>query len=139
MKTKRTLAYQFIIIGVLALFLPVIRAQEAISYFGYPVLKERSIEYSTQKKALKSSLELPFFDDFSGNSFLPNQDKWTDNYAFISGMYPLNPPSIGVATLDAISNTGEFYSSAGYGNTFSADTLTSQPINLNYPGDNTIY
>jgi hypothetical protein len=116
-----------------------INAQEAISYFGYPVLKKKNTEYSKQKKALKASLELPFFDDFSDYTFYPDTNKWTDNYAFINGTYPLDPPSIGVATLDAISNTGEFYSSAGYGNSFSADTLSSQPINLNYPGDNTIY
>ncbi len=139
MKVKQTITYYLPFSVILFFFFSEINAQEAISYFGYPLLKEKSREYSKQKKALKVSLELPFFDDFSDYSFYPDTNKWTDNYAFINGTYPLDPPSIGVATLDAISNTGEFYSSAGYGNTFSADTLTSQPINLNYPGDNTIY
>jgi hypothetical protein len=140
MKVKRTITYYYLpLVIILFFFFAQINAQEAISYFGYPVLKKKNTEYSKQKKALKASLELPFFDDFSDYTFYPDTNKWTDNYAFINGTYPLDPPSIGVATLDAISNTGEFYSSAGYGNSFSADTLSSQPINLNYPGDNTIY
>jgi hypothetical protein len=139
MKIKQTISYQFTFIVVFAFFCSGIKAQEAVSYFGYPALKGKATESNKQKKALKASLELPFFDDFSSYSLYPDQSKWTDNYAFINGTYPDNPPSIGVATLDAINNDGQFYTSAGYGNFFSADTLSSQPINLNYPGDNSIY
>jgi len=114
-------------------------AQEVINHLnGNPQLKDYSLHYKKLKSS-QDTLELPFFDDFSDSYFYPNQNKWTDNYAFINDTYPIDPPSIGVATLDAIDNSGEFYSDAGYGNYFSADTLSSLPINLNYPADNTIF
>ncbi|MBN2756584.1 MAG: T9SS type A sorting domain-containing protein [Bacteroidales bacterium] len=95
----------------------------------------------TSEKQNKDAIivELPFFDDFSTSDLYPNTDLWTDSFAFINSSYPYQPPSIGVATFDAISNTGEFYEAANYGNSFIADYLSSQTINLDYPGDNTIY
>jgi hypothetical protein len=76
------------------------------------------------------ALTLPFFDDFSNTkSVSPNRNHWSDNYVFINEDYPVNSPTIGVATFDAINNQGEIYSHAnpfGYG----ADTLTSQDIRL---------
>jgi hypothetical protein len=98
-------------------------------------------EKNQQPNRLKAgaTLELPFLDDFSKSFFNPDPNKWTDNYVFINSTYAINPPSIGVATFDAVDNNGEFYKTAGYGITYSSDTLTSQPINLNYPSDNTIF
>lgn len=55
---------------------------------------------------------------------------WIDNYAFINSTYPFYPPSIGVATLDGVDETGmpyDFVTGLPYG---VADHLTSKPINL---------
>ncbi len=55
---------------------------------------------------------------------------WFDNYAFINNTYPVNPPTIGVATLDGLNDYGLPYNnttSTTYGD---ADYLTSLPINL---------
>ena len=56
--------------------------------------------------------------------------KWTDNYAWVNTTYPINPPTIGVATLDGLDQFGLPYdnsSSTRYG---IADYLTSKPIDL---------
>lgn len=90
-------------------------------------------------KAVKSSLDLPFFDDFSDSQIYPKSTLWQDNYVYINSTLAPEPPSIGVATFDAVDNTGAIYQHAYYNETFVADTLTSQSINLNYPSDNTIF
>jgi len=86
-----------------------------------------------------TTVELPFFEDFSTSNLYPNTDLWADSFAFINSSYPYQPPSIGVATLDAINQNGEFYSGSSFGKVFIADYLSSQFINLNYPGNNTIF
>jgi hypothetical protein len=84
-----------------------------------------------------ASLALPFFDDFSRYS-LPTNDpavlatwqRWSDTCAFINTGFPIDPPTIGVATLDGLRADGypyNFNDEFSYG---SADTLTSLPIDL---------
>ncbi len=90
-------------------------------------------------KALKSSLELPFFDDFSDSNIYPKQTLWQNNYVYVNQTLAIKPPSIGVATFDAVNEIGEIYEHAYFAEPFIADTLTSLPINLNYPSNNTIY
>ncbi len=66
---------------------------------------------------------------FTADLFNQNEI-WTDDYACHNYRYPINPKSLGVATLDGVSNTGypyEFGNQSAYG---SADVLTSKPINL---------
>lgn len=50
---------------------------------------------------------------------------------FLNSTFPVNPPTIGVATFDGLAWNGRPYNfiPSSYG---SADTLTSKPINLNY-------
>ncbi len=74
------------------------------------------------------SLTLPFFDDFSTSSVVPDPGKWQDRDAFINNSYPVEPISIGVATLDAIDQNGNIY--AINSNPTLSDHLTSQPIDL---------
>ena len=79
--------------------------------------------------------ELPFIDDFSKETgAIPDQKKWRTKSVYINNSYGINPPSIGVATFDAINNKGELYD-VGYVYSSPADTLLSQPINLVYPTD----
>jgi hypothetical protein len=92
-----------------------------------------------------NSLPLPFFDDFSryslptNNPAIPTEwQMWSDNCAFINNTFPLNPLTIGVATLDGMESDGTPYSDTLYFPTISeafldwglADSLTSLPINL---------
>ena len=85
------------------------------------------------------TLALPFFDDFSYNGTEPDNSLWHNNGVTLSNTLPNRPPSIGVAVFDALNIDGEFYPSQ-YGTKYaSGDTLTSKPIDLYYPGDNTIF
>jgi hypothetical protein len=77
------------------------------------------------------TLALPFFDDFSGHSIFPDSKKWTDNFVFINNTYSDRQITAGIATFDALDNTGRMYTTASSSG-FKADQLTSQPINLNY-------
>lgn len=75
------------------------------------------------------SLTLPFFDDFSNYQGLPDNQRWLSSSAFINRDYGTLPPTLGVATLDALDAEGNLYSNATT-SIFSADTLVSQRIRL---------
>jgi len=76
------------------------------------------------------TLDLPFFDDFSlKTAGAPNPRRWLDSYVFVNNTYPVNPPTMGVATFDILDEAGRVYGHAG-STPFAADTLTSMPIRL---------
>ncbi len=74
-------------------------------------------------------VHLPFIDDFSNYDVYPSEKLWIDKNAFINNTYCVNPPTVGVATLDALNQFGEIYSTMQATAT-PADTLTSRPIRL---------
>jgi len=83
------------------------------------------------------TLELPFIEDFSSMWIKPNPAKWLNNSVFINADYPVKPPSWGVATFDGLNRDGFPYrATISHG---SADTLTSLPINLDFPPSDSIY
>ena len=99
-------------------------------------LKTNSIpQLNTQKN---TTYILPFRDDFSKNNIYPDPAKWSDNYVFINNSFPINPVTEGVATFDGADQYGNPYNTNPTIQDV-ADTLTSVPINLNFPGDTTIY
>lgn len=102
-----------------------------------PVVKKHAENYqSPVKQKSEKSLELPFFDDFFEQTIYPNDTLWSNRYVYINNSFGQNPPTLGVATFDAVNDSGAIYSTATYSGIFAADTLTSNPINLNYkPGD----
>jgi hypothetical protein len=55
---------------------------------------------------------------------------WFDDYAYINNTFPVNPPTIGVATLDGLNQYGLPYNNSSPGNYGTADYLTSNPINI---------
>ena len=87
------------------------------------------------KKVVKTKnvtpVNLPFFDDFSNYTGFPKSSLWADGQAFVNNTYPVCPPSIGVVTLDALNEKGLIYDHAET-QAFGADTLTSNPIRLDY-------
>jgi hypothetical protein len=90
-----------------------------------------------QDKALGDTLELPFFEDFSEPWHKPSADRWLDASVYINSTLPVRPPSIGVATFDGLNYLGEPYGTSTENG--AADTLTSYPINLDYPASDSIY
>jgi hypothetical protein len=124
----------FFIIGTLHTY-----AQEVLTGIAVnsPV-RDNYLQASLLKSSPDGMIELPFFDDFSGRKIYPDSRKWSDRYAFINNNYPVNPVSIGVATLDAIDHTGSLYEHATTW-PFVADRLTSRPVNLNFQASDSIY
>jgi len=84
------------------------------------------------------TLVLPFFDDFSGHSIFPDSKKWTDNYVYINNTYSDRQITTGIATFDALDNSGRLYTDAS-ATGFEADQLTSQPINMTYTSADNIW
>lgn len=103
---------------------------------------ERLRHISKNERA--SSMELPFVDDFSTDKFDGNADgepvHWQDFYAFRNYTYAIDPPTLGVVTFDGADEFGLPYNwNATSNNGVPADTLTSVPINLDYPASDNIY
>ena len=115
-------------------------AQEyIIPLAGNDVLKDQ-VRLPAKKSVNDVMLELPFEDDFSYPSHYPSIDLWAEDDAYINNGFAVDPPSIGVATLDALDYNGTVYPFATISpETFEADFLTSYPINLNYPASDSIY
>ena len=68
-------------------------------------------------------------DSLAFGILAPTNNIWLDNMVFLNSNYPVNLPSIGAATLDAVDHFGFLYSH-GSTSPFIGDSLTSKPINL---------
>ncbi len=95
-------------------------------------------KHSTAKSITSDTLDLPFFDDFSGHSVFPDSNRWIDDFVFINNTYSDQQITSGIATMDALDNTGRLYETASTA-VFEADRLTSQPLDLNYPASENIW
>jgi hypothetical protein len=114
-------------------------AQEIITGLQTNSALSGQVNMQVQNKAdAANPIELPFFDDFTGHSFIPSSKWWIDNYAFINNTYSNQQVTIGMATLDALDDAGKLYETAG-SEGFEADHLTSQQVNLNYPSSENIW
>ncbi len=93
-------------------------------------VKEAARDYKpSQKLRASGMLELPFIDDFSNAGVFPVDTLWQDRNVFINNAYGYKPFTTGVATFDAINDTGGIYPNA-VPSKFPADTLTSHQIRL---------
>ena len=107
-----------------------LRSNSKISAFYHSHISLPNSPYSKGTRNNKTSLPLPFIDDFSQRHILPKASLWEDNDAHINSSFPINPPTYGVATLDGLDETGyphDFSLPNAYG---IADHLTSLPIDL---------
>jgi len=121
-------------------FSTIITAQEVVTgLFSEPRIKAEW-EKRDKRKSISATdtLELPFFDDFSKPAVYPDPSKWQDKFVFINNTYSDKQRTAGIATFDALDNTGRLYESAS-SSVFEADHLTSRPINLNYTSADDIY
>ena len=82
-----------------------------------------------QKAQSSVDIFLPLIDDFSNYIGIPNPDKWETFGVVVNSSYQFNPPSVGVATLDATDIYGKLYTHAT-SSSFYADTLASRFIRL---------
>ena len=88
---------------------------------------------------LLDTIELPFSDDFAKSMVFPDPNLWVDSNAFINTTYPINPPTIGVATLEGINSKGKPYNNVYPTSYGVADYLTSRNINLNLNTQDSVY
>jgi hypothetical protein len=115
-------------------------AQEVITGLqsNYRILNSSEKLKGNRGLTAADTLVLPFFDDFSGQSIFPDSKKWTDNYVFINNTYSDRQITTGIATFDALDNSGRLYTDASTTG-FEADQLTSQPINMTYTSADNIW
>jgi hypothetical protein len=133
---KRILLY----IVFLNVFLVISPAQEVITGLqsNHSITNKGKLLKEMRASSSSDTLSLPYFDDFSGHSVFPDNQKWIDNFVFINNTYSDKQITAGVATFDAIDNSGRMYSTAN-STGFEADHLTSHPINLNYSASDNIW
>ncbi len=128
---------------IITLLINKVKAQEETRAMEYSSVLNRAYqEYQKQHIGLKAmaidTLELPFFDDFSDAIVYPKESLWINKTAYINNTFARNSPTKGVATFDGFDERGVPYviSQFAYG---VCDTLTSKPLNLNYPASDSIY
>ncbi len=92
------------------------------------ILQYRSHQKTVFKTQSSGSSYLPFFEDFSTSSVVPDPTKWTDQHVYINNSFAIDPPSVTIATFDALDQYGRVYSVKGTPQ--SSDTLTSVPFDL---------
>src|ERR1041385_2011255 len=129
-------------LGIIFLSFAKLYGQEVLLPLKYnPVIKKYLSTHPTNdadRAIVCDTVLLPFIDDFSHDGIYPFSCLWTDSAVFINDDFADNPPTFGVATFDGVNKQGNPYNPAitSYG---VADTLTSKPIDLNFPGDTTIW
>lgn len=116
-------------------------AQEVVSPINYNsalIFKNREAAGKTISSQKRSSLSLPFFDDFAYKQLYPDVSLWTDSFVYINDNLQANAISYGVATFDGLNQFGLAYDVTTPNAYVAADTLTSQPIDLSvYTSDDT--
>jgi hypothetical protein len=117
-----------------------LHAQEIVTGLqsNYIITSAREKQRSNKTISSNGTLELPFFDDFSGQHVFPDNKKWLDNYVFINDTYSDRQRTTGIATFDALDNTGRLYETASP-SVFEADHLTSRSLNLNYSASENVW
>lgn len=87
--------------------------------------------YRTTFTVERPILDLPFFDDFSYQGVRPAAELWQDEDVLVNRNFGVDPPSVGVATFDAVDSDGQPYADAGGSQaTTIRDYLTSAPLDL---------
>ncbi len=115
--------YRFIVFAVCFLAYSVLSAQIELVTPRYNHILQQT-KTPVQKRSVSLDT-LPFVEDFATGGPFPNSSRWEDNDVFVNNSLAIAPPSIGVATLDGLDETG-----SPYGRSESGDTLTSVAINL---------
>lgn len=88
---------------------------------------------SNLNSIITDTLSLPFFENFITTSGYPSSKRWTDNQVWVNNSFPVDQPDYNVATFDHLNSRGVPYGNLLNKNIFVyADSLTSQPINLQF-------
>jgi hypothetical protein len=97
----------------------------------YEMAQKTFYDRQSSLPSVSDTLVLPFFDDFSLFTVWPDQTRWTDSLAFINFNFPINPPTVGVATFDGLDQTGNPFNNSSPSASGLCDELTSMHLDLN--------
>jgi hypothetical protein len=92
--------------------------------------EQKQLNHQKLSAAGTDTLFLPFFDDFSRMTVWPSAERWIDSTAFVNYNFPINPPTMGVATFDGLNKQGNPYNNTNANAVGLCDELTSRYINL---------
>lgn len=95
--------------------------------WAQPVQDEQSLMWG-----ITDTLVLPFFEDFAEIRHTPNPARWTNRQVWISDGFSQSLPNIQTATFDHLDEWGHPYTALNQKAFTYADTLCSQPINLQF-------
>jgi len=127
---RQTIIFAYVLLITAILSALAVSGQEfAGPVMWNPVLSSHALQKKIAKKTT-AVLSLPFFDDFTGYSPIPDSSKWVDFEVYINNTMCVSPISRGVATFDDLNSTGIPYDSFSNTVVNYADSLTSQPIDL---------
>jgi len=115
-------------------------AQEIVTGLqsNFSITNNRDKKVKNKSITASDTLDLPFFDDFSGRSVFPDSSNWLDDFVFINNTYSDQQITLGIATMDALDNSGRLYETASSSG-FKSDQLTSKPVNLDYAASENIW
>jgi hypothetical protein len=92
-------------------------------------LNTNNLSFAVGAIKITEKINMPLFDDFSSTlGFYPNPNLWQDKKVFINNNFPVNQPSLNVATFDGLDENGNAYSTQPIKTV--ADILTSRGFNL---------
>jgi hypothetical protein len=120
---------------VLVLFVGLIKAQPIVRL--QPLIHRPFVEQDQPidnqiSWGISDTLTLPFFEDFAHVIGYPDERRWTDNLVWINNSFPKKAPNFGVATFDHLDAHGNPYHTLDKRVMVFADSLTSQPINIQF-------
>ena len=104
------------------------------------VHKNKISEKSAIQWGLQDTLDLPFFEDFTHSFGYPSSTHWSNKQVWVNNSYCPDAPNAMVATFDHLNELGNPYQTLSTRQSVFADSLTSQPINLQFydNGSNTL-
>ncbi len=89
-------------------------------------------QHSVISWGINDTLSLPFFEDFTQQFGYPSSQKWADKQVWINNSFCPDAPNAYVATFDHLNAFGNPYQTLSTRESVHADSLTSQPINLQF-------
>jgi hypothetical protein len=127
---KRPLVTNYIFIIFFIICAISVHGQEHVAPIRWNPFQNSNTSFLRSARITATTLNLPFFEDFTGYSASPDSNKWADNQVYINNTMAASPISRGVATFDDLNANGIPYDSFSNTARRYADTLTSQPIDL---------
>jgi len=129
MRAKSILSVVLVLFVGLTKAQPIVRLQPLIHR---PFVEQDQPIDNQISWGISDTLTLPFFEDFAHVIGYPDERRWTDNLVWINNSFPKKAPNFGVATFDHLDAHGNPYHTLDKRVMVFADSLTSQPINIQF-------